>query len=96
MVERPNGAVNIAANSTVTIGGTSQHTNLYRIQINKAGAAANILQVYSAASAVAAKLIATIDTTAVRNFDYGGLRGPDGFTFVLGTGTAADITVIYD
>ena len=82
------------ANGTTQVGGTGG-AFLHRIQINKAGATANLLSVYMGASAATGRLIGTIDTTVVRNFDYQGLFSQNGFTLVLATGTAADLTVVF-
>lgn len=87
-------ALNIIANGTTTVGGVGSHTKLLGVRINKAGAAANLLTVKDTRTG---NTLGTIDTTALTvSPDWYGLRGADGFTFVLATGTAADITVIYE
>jgi len=86
------------ANGTTTIF-TPQATNqssqavLHTISINTKGAASNTISVYNDVTAVAANLIAVIDSTsAVQSLFYDAICN-NGLTVVLATGTAADITV---
>jgi len=80
---------NLAANATTVI--RTGKGVLHAITINKKGASANVCTVYDALTAT--NPIATIDTTV----DYGTLlydvQFNTGLTVVMGTGTAADITV---
>lgn len=98
MLGVPNDFVNILTNSTTVIGTAGAGCNLFRVVINTVGAAANTLKIYAGQSAAAGRLIGTFDTTAAARpgFDFGGLHSKDGFTFVVATGTAADITVLFD
>lgn len=80
---------NLAANATTVI--RTGKGVLHSITINKKGGSANVCTVYDALTAT--NPIATIDTTV----DYGTLlydvQFNTGLTVVMGTGTAADITV---
>lgn len=88
-------AVRASANGTTTLGAAGSNTILHRVLINKLGAAANIVTVTDVASNVVIAVIDTV-TTPPRVVEFGGVRGRDGFTFVMGTGTTADITIVYE
>ncbi len=81
---------NLAANATTVI--RTGPGILHNININTKGASANVITVYDNTAASGTK-IATIDSTVAYgplNFDVTFLTG---LTIVIGTGTAADITV---
>jgi len=92
---------NLAANATTTVY-TPQATNqsayglLHAIVINTKGASANVCTVYNDVTAVAANTIATIDTVngQIGTIFYD-IKCPNGITVVIGTGTAANITVVW-
>lgn len=83
---------NIAANSTVAVSGGVG--TLLRVVINKIGASSNTLILYDN-TAASGDIIATIDTTIAgaptREYD---VTFRTGLTAVMGTGTAADVTVV--
>ncbi|HAM55177.1 MAG TPA: hypothetical protein DCQ64_07130 [Candidatus Rokubacteria bacterium] len=82
-----------ANGTTVLTGAGSGRLGL--VTINTKGASSNTLSLYAAASAVAADLIAVIDTTVgVGTLAYD-LLCPKGITAVLATGTAADVTITW-
>lgn len=84
---------NLAANAT-TLLKTGQGL-LHSIVINNAGASSNVCQVYDGLDA-GGTLIATIDTVELNGrvllYD---VHFRTGLTIVMGTGTAADLTVAY-
>lgn len=84
---------NLAANATTTLKATPGI--LHSIVINKIGASSNIVTVYDNTTGTGT-VIATIDSTIAaaptRIFD---VQFTTGLTIVIGTGTAADITVSY-
>lgn len=85
---------NVAANSAGASITTDPGT-LKRIVINTKGASSNVLTVYDGESTSGTK-IATIDTTAaVGHIEYA-CRFSTGLFYVLATGTAADITFIWE
>ena len=89
----PSDYVHIAANGTTTA--KSGAGLLRRIVINTKGSAANTLTVYDSTTG-SGTVIAVIDTTnAGGSFDYE-LDFATGLTLVLASGTAADITVIFE
>lgn len=81
---------NLAANATTVI--RTGPGILHAITVNTQGASSNVLTVYDNTAGSGTK-IATIDSTV----DYGTLlydvTFSTGLTIVIGTGTAADITV---
>jgi len=82
----------IAANGTYDI--SKAPCRLKRIVLNDAGASANILTVQSCeASPDTYAIIDTVNAN-VNGWDFD-MFCPKGLTVVLGTGTAANITVIY-
>lgn len=86
---------NIASNATTTVkSGTGR---LVALVFNKAGASSNTATLYDNTAGSGTK-IATLDTTTVVapvavNYN---LQFDTGLTVVTATGTAADITVVYD
>lgn len=81
---------NLAANATTAI--RTGPGILHSITVNKAGASSNVCTVYDNSAASGTK-IATIDTVnATPNLLYD-VQFNTGLTIVIGTGTAADITV---
>ena len=84
---------NLLANATTLVKTGSGL--LHGITINNAGASSNTCTVYDGLSA-AGTVIATIDTVELngRNLLYD-VHFVTGLTIVIGTGTAADITVAY-
>ena len=84
---------NLLANATTTV--KSGSGILHGITINNAGAGGNICTVYDN-TAGSGTVIATIDTVELngRWLPYD-VRFGTGLTIVIGTGTAADITVMY-
>lgn len=92
--------VHINANGTTVIftpqaSNASSTATLETITVNTKGATGNTVSVYNDVSAVAANLIAVLDTTAnTQSFFYECLCDK-GITIVMGTGTAADITVMW-
>lgn len=69
--------------------------NLAGVTINTKGASANILTLYDGLNS-SAPVIAVIDTTSsVGSINFEGLVLQTGLTAILGTGTAADVTVVY-
>lgn len=67
---------------------------LFGISINTAGASSNVATIYDNTSC-ATTVIAVIDTTAIGNVDYKGLKFATGICITTATGTAADLTVVY-
>ena len=68
---------------------------LINVTINQKGASSNKLSLYDGADSNG-KIIATIDTTtSLGNFDFN-VVCMKGLFAKLATGTAADITIIYD
>lgn len=90
LIEQGYTYTNLAANATTVI--RTGKGVLHSITINKKGASANVCTVYDNTAGSGTK-IATIDTTV----DYGTLlydvQFDTGLAVVIGTGTAADITV---
>lgn len=86
---------NLSANGSATIGAVGAQTILKGITINKLGATANVLTITDIASNT---VVATIDTTlaGIGFRDFFCLRGRDGFTCALATGTAADVTIFFE
>ena len=84
---------NLLANATTVV--KTGAGELARIVINNAGASSNVCQVFDGLTASGTP-IATIDTVELngRVLEYG-CRFATGLTIVIGTGTAADITVVY-
>ena len=84
---------NLAANATTVV--KSGSGILHSITINNAGASSNTCTVYDN-TAASGTVIATIDTVELngRTLLYD-VRFATGLTIVIGTGTAADITVAY-
>ncbi|MEK9207460.1 MAG: hypothetical protein AAB922_03195 [Patescibacteria group bacterium] len=85
---------NLLANATTTLKSSAGILN--RIVINNVGAAGNILTIYDN-SAASGTLVGVVDTVELngRVLDYR-LALNTGLTVVMGTGTAADITVVFD
>lgn len=83
----------MAANGTIVI--SDKATNLGSVIINTAGASSNILTIYNGLVA-AGDIVAIIDTTSANlpERDYF-TSMPAGITVVMGTGTAADITITH-
>lgn len=83
---------NLAANATTTLktGAGILHT----IVINDAGASANVITVYDN-TAGSGTVIATIDGVATAGTLVFDAQFNTGLTIVIGTGTAANITVTY-
>lgn len=80
---------NITANGTVAI--KAGQGILHRIVVNKKGASSNIATITDGAAGVG-----ILDTTdRVGSIEYG-LPFSDGLTIVLGTGTAANLTVVWE
>lgn len=67
---------------------------LRRIVINKAGASSNTATVYDS-SDTSGNVIAVIDTTTARTIEFG-VRCETGLCVVTGTGTAGDLTVVFE
>jgi hypothetical protein len=86
-------AVNITTNATTVIRSDAP-ARLDRVIINKAGASANTLKLYDGVDTTGL-LLGTIDTTVVRGLEFG-LNLERGLTVVTATGTAGDVTVIFD
>jgi len=86
-------ATNLAANATTNI--KNNPGLLHSIVINKIGASANTLKIYDGLDANGT-LLGTMDTTIAaaptRVYDT---FFRTGLTIVIGTGTAADVTVCY-
>ena len=95
------GFQNIHANGTTVIftpqtGNASSTVVLHGITVNTKGGSANTMNVYNNTSAVAADLIANIDTTAsLGNTLFYDIVCTKGLTVVLATGTAPDVTITY-
>lgn len=87
-------ALNITANGTGTLGSADSNVEIKSVVVNKAGATGNILVLRQTNST--GTVIATIDTTAIREINFHSLRCQDGLYFDLGTGTAADITIFWE
>ena len=84
---------NLADNTETLI--TSIPSKLIRVVINKKGATSNVLSLYDGAD-VNGRIIATIDTTvSVGTFDFDVLC-PKGLYAKMATGTAADVTIVYN
>src|SRR3569623_440263 len=81
---------NLAANATTTI--RTGPGILHAININTKGASANVITVYDNTAASGTK-IATIDSTVTYGSLLFDLTFSTGLTIIIGTGTAADITV---
>lgn len=90
LIEQGYTYTNLAANGTTVI--RTGKGVLHSVTTNKKGAGSNVCAVYDALTAT--NPIATIDTTGA---SYGTLfydvQFNTGLTIVMGTGTAADITV---
>jgi hypothetical protein len=83
-----NGNISVSVNPGSVLGS---------VVINKLGAASNTLTIYDDVSAVAANVIAVIDTTRTGiggGLDYNVVMSR-GIFMVMATGTAADITITY-
>lgn len=83
----------ISANSTVVC--KTGFGVFQAVVINKVGASANVATVYDALTATGTP-IATIDTTAAVGTLVYNVIVRTGVTVVVGTGTAANLTVITD
>jgi hypothetical protein len=85
---------NLNANGTTTL--KQGPGCLHRITFNKAGASSNVLTIYDNTTN-SAPIIGAINTTSasMTNLEFG-CDFYTGLTVVLATGTAADITVIYE
>lgn len=70
--------------------------NLKRVVINTKGVTGNTLSLYDNNSAASGKLLAVIDTTSNVGFLEFRCSLNSGLVAVLATGTAADITVVWD
>lgn len=90
--QRPN-YIHINTNSTNVLKRSSG--TLKRVVINTSGGTSNTLTLYDNTSA-AAPVIATINTTATGGAFEFDLDFSSGLTAVLATGTAADLTIVYD
>ena len=90
--QRPN-YININTNSTNVLKRSSG--TLKRVVINTSGGTNNTLTLYDNTSA-AAPVIATINTTAKGGAFEFDLDFSSGLTAELATGTAADLTIVYD
>lgn len=84
---------NIAANGTTVA--KAAPGNLISLTINTKGASANVVTIYDSLTASGTK-IATIDSTVTYGTLLFNVTCAVGLTVVLGTGTAADVTVVYD
>lgn len=86
-------------NSLTTASGAQISPNsgavLFRVVINTVGAAANALTIYDGQS-TSGKVIAVVNTTnvAIPSLDFG-IVAPGGLWYTLLTGTAADLTFVY-
>ncbi len=83
---------NLAANATTVI--RTGPGVLHNVNINTKGGSSNVITIYDGVSTAGTK-IATIDSTVTYgplNFDVTFLTG---LTVVIGTGTAADVTVAW-
>jgi hypothetical protein len=85
--------IHINTNSTNVLKRSSG--TLKRVVINTSGGINNTLTLYDNTSA-AAPVIATINTTATGGAFEFDLDFSSGLTAVLATGTAADLTIVYD
>lgn len=87
-------ATNITTNATTLV--KSGASLLNRILINDAGASSNTAKVYDGVDATG-KLLGTIDTVELngRIIEYG-VDCKTGITVVTETGTAANLTVVFD
>lgn len=87
----------MAALGTLVI---ASHPSILRgININTKGATANTLTLFDNAGAASGAIVAVIDTTAGPASYYFGSTGAqldNGLTAVMATGTAADVTFIFD
>ena len=84
--------LNLIANGTSAAIVTG--TGVVRVMVNKKGASSNVLEIYDNLTGSGTK-IATIDTTDRTGlYDYRARFGT-GLSVVLGTGTAADVTILY-
>lgn len=87
-----NGYSNLTTNATTTL--KSGKGTLKSVTINTKGASSNVVTLYDNTAASGTK-IATIDTTQnVGTLGYD-IQFSTGLTAVMGTGTAADITVSF-
>lgn len=85
---------NLAANGTAVVAPNS--CKLKRVVINNQGASSNTLTIYDNASAGSGNVVATIDTTEVKDTLEYGVIMKNGITVVMATGTAADLTIIWE
>lgn len=82
----------LAANATTLV--RTGAGVLHGITINTKGASSNTLKIYDGLSA-SGTLMATIDTTATPGLWEYDMTFTTGLTIVIGTGTAADVTVLW-
>lgn len=88
----------ITTNTSTGIKAHSQgmnYTKLNRVVVNKAGAAANTATIYDGDVATG-DVVAVIDTTVAGTKEFGKLLLSKGLSVVTATGTAGDLTVVYD
>ena len=90
LIEQGYTYTNLAANATTVI--RTGKGKLHSITINTAGASANVCTVYDNTAASGSK-IATINTVAAAPNLLYDVQFNTGLTVVIGTGTAADVTV---
>lgn len=92
-MEKGDNFLNLLANATTTV--SNGPCQLKRIIINNAGAAGNILTIYdnTAGSGILVGVVDTVELNG-RILEYN-IHLRTGLTVVLGTGTAADITVVW-
>lgn len=83
---------NIAANGTTVL--KTRSGALHLLTINKKGASSNVITIYDN-TAASGTVIATIDSTVQPGTWVYDLQFANGLTVVMGTGTAADITVSF-
>jgi len=84
--------LNISANGTTVI--KRGPGRLQGVNIGVAGAAGNLLTLFDN-TAGSGTPIATINTTAINAFDYRDVNFNNGLTAVLATGTAANVTILF-
>lgn len=87
--------VHITTNATTIVSGVP--AKIKAVVINTKGATANTCTLYDNASAASGNVIAVIDTTsAIGELPYHGLNTTKGLVAVTASGTAADLTIIWE